>query len=142
MRAARVIAERLGDTEIMQPYLALQPYADYPFTIGENFVSCGLCSRVCPCGNIRMMDGKPVFLHHCANCMACVVSCPKRAIGYDITAKDRTLLRAMSSRTPLVKVMGLPEKRRLYRNPYITVQDLTKEREETCREREKPERKS
>lgn len=127
---------------VMLPYLALQPYADYPFTIGKNCVSCGLCSRVCPCGNIRMTDGKPEFLHHCANCMACLVSCPKRAIGYDIGAKDRELLRNMSGRTPLVKIMGLPKGRKLYRNPYITARDLTKERESPCQNGEKPERES
>ena len=61
--------------------------------------------------------------------MACVTSCPKRAIGYEITAGDRKLLDASDSKTPLVKIMGLPPKRRLYRNPYITVNDLTKESE-------------
>lgn len=115
--------------KVMIPYLELQKYADYPFTISNDCISCGLCSRVCPCSNIKMSNGRPAFLHHCANCMACVVSCPKRAIGYDITAEDRKLLNAMSSKTPLVKVMGLPKKRRLYKNPYISVQDLSKERE-------------
>lgn len=115
--------------KVMIPYLELQKYADSPFTVSNDCISCGLCSRVCPCSNIQMVNGKPAFQHHCANCMACVVSCPKRAIGYDITAEDRELLNAMSSKTPLVKIMGLPKKRKLYKNPYITVQDLTKERE-------------
>lgn len=114
---------------VMTPYLQLQQYADYPFTIDQNCLSCGLCSRVCPCSNIQMVDGKPTFLHHCANCMACVVSCPQRAIGYVITAEDRKLLKATSSKTPLINIMGLPRKRRLYKNPYISVQDLTKGRE-------------
>lgn len=114
---------------VMTPYLALQKYADYPFTVSKNCISCGLCSRVCPCRNIKMADGKPSFLHHCANCMACVVSCLRRAIGYDITARDQKLLKAMSAKTPLVRVMGLPKKRKLYKNPYISVQDLTKDRE-------------
>jgi hypothetical protein len=61
--------------------------------------------------------------------MACVVSCPKRAIGYEITAGDRKLLDASTSKTPLVKIMGLPKKRKLYMNPYITTKDLTKENE-------------
>lgn len=114
---------------VMTPYLELQKYADYPFTVSAACISCGLCSRVCPCRNIRMVDGKPAFLHHCANCMACVVNCPKRAIGYEITAGDRELLNAMSFKTPLVKIMGLPPKRKLYKNPYISAQDLTKDRE-------------
>ncbi|MCR5596114.1 MAG: EFR1 family ferrodoxin [Lachnospiraceae bacterium] len=114
---------------VMRPYLELQKYADNPFTISEECISCGLCSRVCPCKNIELVDGKPVFLHHCANCMACVVSCPKRAIGYEITKGDRKLLEASDSRTFLVKIMGLPRKRKLYMNPYITTKDLTKDNE-------------
>ncbi len=115
--------------KVMAPYLELQKYADIPFVISKDCVSCQLCSRVCPCNNIVMEKGKPQFQHHCANCMACVVSCPKRAIGYDISTSDKELLNAMGKKTPIVKLMGLPKKRKLYTNPYITTQDLTKERE-------------
>lgn len=115
--------------KVMTPYLELQQYADYPFTVSEDCISCGLCSRVCPCSNIEIRDGKPSFLHHCANCMACVVCCPRRAIGYNISGENRQLLDASGSNTPIVKIMGLPEKRKLYRNPYITAADLTKNRE-------------
>ena len=114
---------------IMTPYIELQKYADNPFTVSEKCVSCGLCSRVCPCHNIMLENGRPVFQHHCVNCMACVVSCPKRAIGYEIKGEDRKLLEASSRKTPLVWLMGLPEKRKLYMNPYITAKDLTKEKE-------------
>lgn len=114
---------------VMGPYLELQKYADNPFTVNEDCISCGLCSRVCPCKNIELVEGTPTFLHHCANCMACVVSCPKRAIGYEITKGDRKLLEASSSKTFLVKFMGLPRKRKLYMNPYITTKDLIKDKE-------------
>lgn len=126
-RAGRFLKRRRD--KVMTPYLKLQKYADYPFVISKDCISCGLCSKVCPCKNIVLNNGKPQFQHHCANCMACVVSCPKRAIGYDISAGDRQLLQSMSIKTPLVKVMGLPKKRKLYRNPYITTKDLTKDRE-------------
>ncbi len=126
-RASKIIKHRRN--KVMAPYLELQKYADIPFVVSQDCVSCGLCSRVCPCNNIVLENGKPQFQHHCANCMACVVSCPKRAIGYDISANDKKLLEAMDKKTPLVKLMGLPKKRKLYRNPYITTKDLTKERE-------------
>ena len=113
----------------MGPYLDIQTYADNPFTVSDACISCGLCTRVCPCGNLTMENGKPKFNHHCANCMACVTSCPKRAIGYNIKDGDRKLLNASGKNTPLVKIMGLPPKRKLYRNPYITTADLTKNRE-------------
>lgn len=125
--AGRFIKRR--QKKVMTPYLALQEYADYPFVVNSDCVSCGICSRVCPCSNIEMKEGKPVFLHHCANCMACVVNCPKRAIGYEINSEDRERLNSMSSKTPLVKIMGLPGKRKLYKNPYISTGDLMKERE-------------
>lgn len=114
---------------VMTPYLELQKYADNPFTVNADCLSCGLCSRVCPCKNIILEGERPNFQHHCANCMACVVSCPKRAIGYDISSGDRELLAAMNKKTPLVRIMGLPKGRKLYKNPYITVSDLAKDRE-------------
>lgn len=124
--ASRFIKQRRK--RFMTPYLDLQKYADMPFTISEACISCGLCTKVCPCANIELKDGKPVFLHHCAQCMACVTSCPHRAIGYDITAYDQKMLNACSKKTPLVRIMGLPKRRKMYRNPYIKVQELTEER--------------
>lgn len=126
-KAGRMVRKKIDS--FMGPYLELQVYADNPFTVNDDCISCGLCTRVCPCKNLTMENGKPKFNHHCANCMACVTSCPKRAIGYNITDGDRKLLDASGNNTPLVKIMGLPKKRKLYRNPYITVTDLTKNRE-------------
>ena len=126
-RASRFIKRKRE--RVMTPYVELQKYADYPFTISDGCISCGLCMKVCPCKNIILEEGKPVFQHHCSNCMACVVSCPRRAIGYNISQGDRKLLDESNTKTFLVKWMGLPEKRKLYMNPYITAKDLTKERE-------------
>ena len=126
-RAGRLTRARRD--KVMTPYLELQKYADNPVTISDECVGCGLCAKVCPCHNSRMEEGKPVFTHHCANCMSCFVCCPKRAIGYDITANDRKLYEADLKKVPIVRLMGLPEKRKLYRNPYITVKDLLKDRE-------------
>lgn len=126
-RASRRVRKKFDS--FMGPYLEIQVYADNPFTVSDDCISCGLCTRVCPCRNLTMENGKPKFNHHCANCMACVTSCPKRAIGYNITEGDRKLLDASGKKTPLVKIMGLPKRRKLYRNPYITTTDLTKNRE-------------
>ena len=126
-KASRFIKWR--KKSFMEPYLKLQKYADHAFIVSEDCISCGICSKVCPCRNIRLENGIPVYQHHCANCMACVVCCPKRAIGYDIMSGDRELLHAMTKKTWLVKVMGLPKKRKLYRNPHIITDDLIKDRE-------------
>lgn len=114
---------------VMGPYLELQKYADNLFTISDACISCGTCAKVYPCKNIILIDGKPTFQHHCANCMACVVSCPKRSIGYEITKEDSKLLDASNSKTAIVKLVGLSKNRKLYRNPYITTKDLMKDSE-------------
>lgn len=125
-RAGRIVRARRD--QVMTPYLAVQKYADYPFTVDERCVGCGLCTKVCPCGNIELREGRPVFRHHCAQCMACVVNCPKRAIGYEVRDGDWNGLSLSNKKIPLVRLMGLPAKRKLYRNPYITAADLTRER--------------
>jgi len=43
----------------------------------------GICSRICPVDNIKMVDGKPAWQHHCERCMACLQWCPMEAIQFD-----------------------------------------------------------
>jgi len=125
-RAGKIVRARRD--KVMAPYLEVQKYADYPFTVSESCTGCGLCARVCPCNNIKLLEGKPAFQHRCAQCMACVVNCPKRAIGYEIGDDGPDGLSKANRKIPLVKLMGLPAKRKLYRNPYITAADLSRER--------------
>ncbi len=125
-RAGKLVKARRD--KVMTPYLDVQKYADDPFTVSEGCVGCGLCARVCPCGSIALREGRPQFLHHCAQCMACVVNCPKRAIGYEVKEAGPDGLSKSNRKIPLVRLMGLPAKRKLYRNPYITAADLSRER--------------
>jgi ferredoxin len=60
--------------------------ADRSFRTNENCIGCGTCARVCPVNNIEMVDGKPVWLHHCETCYACYGWCPENAIYGDIVA--------------------------------------------------------
>lgn len=114
--------------KVMPQYKSLQQFADEPFTVLEECISCGLCSKVCPCHNIELVEGTPTFLHHCAQCMACVCFCPKRAIGYKLTENHFEQLADSGLNVPVVKKMGLPPKRKLYHNPYITAADIAKNR--------------
>jgi len=61
---------------------------DEGFRINETCNGCGICSRVCPVGNIKISNEKPVWQNHCENCLACYNWCPNKAIQGGITSKD------------------------------------------------------
>ena len=52
------------------------------FHVDEGCISCGICSKSCPVGNIRLVDGRPVWGKHCIHCMACLHFCPRKVIQY------------------------------------------------------------
>jgi Pyruvate/2-oxoacid:ferredoxin oxidoreductase delta subunit len=79
------------------------PGMDKAFWVDEKCNGCGLCARVCPVRNVEMTDGKPRWLGHCEQCMACLQWCPQEAIQ----AGKRT------------------EGRRRYRHPEVNATDLT-----------------
>lgn len=54
--------------------------SDKKFIAKENCISCGKCADVCPLGNITMENGAPKWNGNCAQCMACICSCPVEAI--------------------------------------------------------------
>lgn len=75
---------------------------DKEFNVNEDCNDCATCSKVCPVENIKMQDGKPIFLHHCEQCFACIQWCPKQAINI----KDKT------------------QNRGRYHHPDITLSDM------------------
>jgi len=52
----------------------------------ERCISCGLCERECPVGNIVVAGKKVVFGVRCELCLRCVHICPEKSINY----KDKT----------------------------------------------------
>lgn len=54
--------------------------SDKVFLVDSNCDSCGICSKVCPVGNIKIIDGKPQWQHRCESCLACFHWCPKASI--------------------------------------------------------------
>ena len=63
---------------------------DKKFTVGDTCRGCGICERVCQVGNIQMTDGKPNWLHHCEQCLACLQWCPEEAIQVGTKTEGRT----------------------------------------------------
>lgn len=58
------------------------PNADKNFWVNDACVGCYTCEKVCPVKNIEITDHKPVWLHQCEQCTACINLCPKQAIQY------------------------------------------------------------
>lgn len=58
------------------------PGMDKDFWVDEKCYACGICRQVCPCANIEMKEGRPVWLHHCEQCLACLQWCPQEAIQF------------------------------------------------------------
>ena len=55
--------------------------SDPGFQSDESCTGCGVCVQVCPVDNIRMIEGRPVWLGNCENCLACYNWCPAEAIS-------------------------------------------------------------
>ena len=55
---------------------------DWGFKCDDKCNGCGICSKICPVQNIKMVDDRPVWQHHCEQCFACLQWCPKEAIQF------------------------------------------------------------
>jgi ferredoxin len=64
-------------------------------SMAENFwtndacSSCGTCARICPRGNIRMENGRPVWGDDCEMCHACIQWCPREAVQFKDVTSDK-----------------------------------------------------
>jgi MinD superfamily P-loop ATPase len=56
---------------------------DVSFRSDEKCDGCGICSRIYPVNNIKMVTNMPSWQHHCERCMACLQWCPKETIQFD-----------------------------------------------------------
>jgi ferredoxin/flavodoxin len=99
----------LFSKSIDKAYLAgeLAPDVDKNFWVDDKCNGCGICFKICPVGNIEMVDDRPVWQHHCEKCLACIQWCPKEAIQF----KDATL------------------KRKRYHHPQVKLSDMLKRSE-------------
>jgi Pyruvate/2-oxoacid:ferredoxin oxidoreductase delta subunit len=66
------------------------PGLDKQFTADSNCNGCGVCEQVCPVKNIKMIEHRPAWQHHCEQCFACLHWCPTAAIQYGKNTTGRT----------------------------------------------------
>lgn len=59
------------------------------YKVSDKCTSCGACMKICPVGNISMMDGKVTFGDNCNQCMGCIQWCQNHAIDYQGKAEKR-----------------------------------------------------
>lgn len=50
--------------------------------VSEACIGCGTCRRLCPNGNINIVEGKAEIGKNCEYCFACIQWCPKSAISF------------------------------------------------------------
>jgi ferredoxin len=81
------------------------PGIDTRFHVDATCNGCGLCSQVCPAENIRIVDDRPVWQHHCLFCLACINLCPKEAI--QLEEKHRKKRRYHNPAIPLKKLISM-----------------------------------
>ena len=55
---------------------------DKGFSVSDACVSCGVCTRVCPRKNVRLVNGRPTWHQDCEMCNACILWCPQTAITF------------------------------------------------------------
>jgi ferredoxin/flavodoxin len=76
-------------------------HSDKTYRVNETCDGCGICERICPVKNIKMVDNRPVWQNHCEACIGCYNWCPNRAISG-----------------------GVAQKGYFYRNPDVKMADL------------------
>jgi ferredoxin/flavodoxin len=77
-------------------------WMDHAFHTDANCKGCGNCAKVCPVGNIDLVDKKPVWHQHCEQCFACLQWCPQEAVQFGKNTSGR----------------------KRYRNPDVKLEDM------------------
>lgn len=80
------------------------PDIDKNFWIDERCTFCGICLKICPVNNIKIVNGSIVWKGYCEKCLACIQWCPVTSIQFS----DKTV------------------KRKRYHHPDVTIKEMIK----------------
>lgn len=86
------IYNKLANTSNLK-YSEIFSLADRSFFTDENCNGCGICAKICPVKDIKMINNKPEWQNHCESCLACVNYCPTKAIHGNIASTEKLTIR-------------------------------------------------
>ena len=55
---------------------------DEKYYSDEKCNGCGICQKICPVDNIKLVNEKPEWQHKCQMCLGCLHYCPEKAIQH------------------------------------------------------------
>jgi ferredoxin len=73
----------------LQESISKFPATGKQYNVSDQCSLCGACTKLCPVGNISMVNGKVEFGDKCNQCMGCIQWCPNHAIDYQEKAQKR-----------------------------------------------------
>lgn len=92
-----IIAKRQNKTEkytfvneiVFKFFPGKQGNCDMHFAVAPNCTGCGTCQKICPVNNVALQNGKPVFLHKCEHCLACMHVCPTCVVDWKKSTQNK-----------------------------------------------------